>query len=116
MFFKPEELILLLVCVAAGLLGMAANLLGGKNEFKNGGFFFRKILLSVFLVVTIFLCADSLVSLFGVTSEKLAWFKAIASLLGGGYFHEMTLERLENIYVNFVISRLPQPTKEEEKK
>ena len=115
MIFKPEEIILLLVCIAAGLLGMATNLLG-KAEFKNGGFFFRKILLSVFLVVTIFLCADTLASLFGITLEKLAWFKVIASLLGAGYFHEMTLERLEYIYMNFIISRLPQPAKEEEKK
>lgn len=59
---KPEDLILLLVCVAAGLLGMTAKLLG-TADFKNGGFFFRKIILSIFLVVTIFLSADTLASL-----------------------------------------------------
>lgn len=115
MILKPEEFILLLVCIAAGLLGMATKLLGAA-EFKNGGFFFRKIILSIFLVVTIFLSADTLASLFGITSEKLAWFKVFASLLGAGYFHEMTLERLEYIYVNYIISRLPQPDRKEEER
>jgi uncharacterized membrane protein YjjB (DUF3815 family) len=102
-----DEFILLLVCIATGCIGMATRLLG-DDEFKNGGKFARKMLLSFFLSILIFLSSDALMLVFTVPPEKLAWFKVLACLLGAGYYHQVTLERMDVFYMNYILNKLPK--------